>query len=198
MSSVIWQEHLVSKKMRLIRKQSKPCVLWFTGLSGAGKSTIANAVELTLYNLGQSTYLLDGDNIRHGLCVNLGFSEADRTENIRRIGEVSRLFVDAGLIVLCAFISPFSADRKLVRQMLEPGEFIEIYVSTPLKVCEERDPKGLYVKARKGVIKHFTAVDSPYEPPESPEIIINTAETEVETNVLKVIRYLRYANILQR
>lgn len=161
-------------------KNQVPRVLWFTGLSGAGKSTIANAVEKRLHLMNRHTFLLDGDNVRHGLNRDLGFTEADRIENIRRVGEVSRLMVDAGLIVLTAFISPFRAERELVRAMFPDGEFIEIYVDTPLAVAEARDVKGLYKKARRGEIKNFTGIDSPYEPPEDPEIRVNTSEMSVD------------------
>ncbi len=161
-------------------KNQVPSVLWFTGLSGAGKSTIANAVEKRLHLMNRHTFLLDGDNVRHGLNRDLGFTEADRIENIRRVGEVSRLMVDAGLIVLTAFISPFRAERELVRAMFPDGEFIEIYVDTPLAVAEARDVKGLYKKARRGEIKNFTGIDSPYEPPEDPEIRVNTSEMSVD------------------
>src|ERR1700726_30353 len=158
-------------------KGQQSCVLWLTGLSGAGKSTIANLVEKKLHALGRHTFLLDGDNVRHRLNKDLGFTDADRVENIRRIGEVAKLMTDAGLIVLTAFISPFRAERRMVREMSLPGEFIEIYVETPLEVAEQRDVKGLYKKARAGELKHFTGIDSPYEPPENPEIRVNTVET---------------------
>jgi bifunctional enzyme CysN/CysC len=149
-------------------------VLWFTGLSGAGKSTIANLVEKKLHFLGRHTFLLDGDNVRHGLNKDLGFTDADRVENIRRVGEVARLMTDAGLIVITAFISPFRAERKMVREMMAPGEFVEIFIDTPLAEAERRDVKGLYKKARAGELKHFTGIDSPYEPPEAPELRIDT------------------------
>jgi bifunctional enzyme CysN/CysC len=157
-----------------------PAVLWFTGLSGAGKSTIANLVEKKLYRMNRHTFLLDGDNIRHGLNKDLGFTEADRVENIRRVGEVARLMTDAGLIVITAFISPFRAERKLVRDMMMPGEFIEIHIDTPLNVAESRDVKGLYKKARGGQLKNFTGIDSPYEAPEAPEIRIDTTDMSPE------------------
>jgi adenylyl-sulfate kinase len=170
--------------------------LWFTGLSGAGKSTTANAVEQKLFDLGHHTYLLDGDNVRHGLNKDLGFSDSDRIENIRRIGEMAKLFADAGLIVLSAFISPFRADRQMVRDLIEDGEFIEIHMSTPLSVCEQRDPKGLYKRARQGEIKNFTGIDSVYEAPQSPDITLNTAECDIEACVEKVIAYLKQHNII--
>lgn len=173
---VVWHQHVVDKSARAARNRQRPGVLWFTGLSGSGKSTIAGLVEQRLFERGHAVYLLDGDNIRHGLNRDLGFDEAARIENIRRIGEVSRLFVDAGLIVLTAFISPFRSDRQQVRALLEPGEFIEIFVDTPLAVCEQRDPKGLYRRARQGEIRHFTGIDSPYEAPEAPELILSSVE----------------------
>ncbi len=173
-TNIKWHPHHVTKEGRAILKRQRPCILWFTGLSGSGKSTIANAVEEMLFGLGKHTYLLDGDNIRHGLNSDLGFDEAARVENIRRIGEVAKLFVDSGLIVLTAFISPFRKDREQVRRMVEEGEFIEIFVDTPLEICEQRDPKGLYKKARAGEIGNFTGIDSPYEAPEKPEIDLKT------------------------
>jgi adenylyl-sulfate kinase len=170
--------------------------LWFTGLSASGKSTTANAVERKLFELGHHTYLLDGDNVRHGLNKDLGFSDSDRIENIRRIGEMTKLFADAGLIVLSAFISPFRTDRQMVRDLVDEGEFIEIHMATPLSVCEQRDPKGLYQKARKGEIKNFTGIDSSYEAPESPEITLNTAECDIEACADKVIAYLKQNHII--
>ena len=188
--SVYWQPTRVRHEQRANQKAQGPCILWFTGLSGAGKSTIANAVEQTLFLRGHHSYLLDGDNIRHGLNKDLDFSDAGRVENIRRIGEVAKLFVDAGLIVVTAFISPFRSDRRLVRELVEPGRFVEVFVSTPLEVCEQRDPKGLYVKAREGAIKNFTGVTSPYEAPEAAEIVIDSSKLSVAECVDKVIRYL--------
>ncbi|MDF5425985.1 adenylyl-sulfate kinase, partial [Vibrio parahaemolyticus] len=161
-------------------KKQKPAVLWFTGLSGAGKSTVAGALENRLAALGYHTYLLDGDNVRHGLCSDLGFSEQDRRENIRRIGELAKLMADAGLIVLSAFISPHRAERKLVRDLLPEGEFIEVYVNASLEVCEGRDPKGLYRKARAGEIPNFTGIDSEYQAPENPEIDLPAGEKSVD------------------
>jgi len=188
--SVFWQPTRVTHEQRANQKAQRPCILWFTGLSGAGKSTIANAVEQTLFLRGHHSYLLDGDNIRHGLNKDLDFSDEGRIENVRRIGEVAKLFVDAGLIVVTAFISPFRSDRRLVRDLVGQGEFVEVYVSTPLEVCEQRDPKGLYVKAREGKIKNFTGVTSPYEAPEAPEIVIDSSKISVPECVDKVIRYL--------
>jgi bifunctional enzyme CysN/CysC len=188
--SVFWQPTRVTHEQRANQKAQRPCILWFTGLSGAGKSTIANAVEQTLFLRGHHSYLLDGDNIRHGLNKDLDFSDEGRIENVRRIGEVAKLFVDAGLIVVTAFISPFRSDRRLVRDLVQAGEFVEVYVSTPLEVCEQRDPKGLYVKAREGKIRNFTGVTSPYEAPEAPEIVIDSSKLSVPECVDKVIRYL--------
>jgi len=177
-------------------KHQRPRLLWFTGLSGAGKSSIANLVQKKLYALGKHSFLLDGDNIRHGLNRDLGFTDADRVENIRRIGEVARLMTDAGLIVLTAFISPFRAERRMVRDMTPPGEFIEIYVETPLAVAEKRDVKGLYKKARAGKLKHFTGIDSPYETPEDPEIRVNTEEMSAEEAAEAIVSYvLRTAEV---
>lgn len=161
--NIVKHTHQITKKDRIKYTAQKPCILWFTGLSGSGKSTIAGAIEKVLHSNSNLTYLLDGDNVRHGLNKDLGFDEASRIENIRRIGEVSKLFVDSGLIVLSAFISPFRSDRELVKELVEGSEFIEIFIDTPLDVCENRDPKGLYKKARKGEIKDFTGIDSPYE-----------------------------------
>jgi adenylyl-sulfate kinase len=186
----------VDKTVRAVQKRQKPCILWFTGLSASGKSTTANAVEQKLFELGHHTYLLDGDNVRHGLNKDLGFSDSERVENIRRIGEMSKLFADAGLIVLSAFISPFRADRQMVRDLVEDSEFIEIHMSTPLSVCEQRDPKGLYKRARQGEIKNFTGIDSSYEAPESPEITLNTAECDIDACADKVIAYLKKNHII--
>ncbi|CAH1569053.1 adenylyl-sulfate kinase [Vibrio rotiferianus] len=187
---VVWHNTSVTHEDRVALKQQKPVVLWFTGLSGSGKSTVANAVESKLLALGKHSYLLDGDNVRHGLNKDLGFSDLDRIENIRRIGEVAKLFVDAGNIVLTAFISPFISDREQVRQLMQQGEFLEVFVDTPLEICEQRDPKGLYKKARAGEIKHFTGIDSEYQAPISPEIHIKTAELSVEACADQVIRAL--------
>ncbi len=178
--NVHWQPTTITREDHAVMKNQQPRVLWFTGLSGSGKSTIANAVEQRLNLMNRHTFLLDGDNVRHGLNKDLGFTEADRIENIRRVGEVAKLMTDAGLIVLTAFISPFRAERRMVREMMGDGEFIEIFVDTPLEVAEERDVKGLYKKARSGELKNFTGIDSPYEEPENAEIRVNTVEMSVE------------------
>lgn len=194
--NIVWHRHKVSKVERSQQKKQRPAILWFTGLSASGKSTIAGAVEQALFELGHHTYLLDGDNVRHGLNKDLGFSDADRVENIRRIGEMAKLFADAGLIVLTAFISPFRSDRRLVRDLVEVDEFVEIHMATPLSVCEQRDPKGLYQKARRGEIKNFTGIDSEYEAPEAAEVTLNTAECDISECVAQVIDYLRAHNII--
>ncbi len=178
--NIYWQDTEVGRTRRAEMKSQKPLVLWMTGLSGAGKSAIANAVEKRLASLNRHTFLLDGDNVRHGLNKDLGFTEADRIENIRRVGEVAKLMTDAGLIVITAFISPFRSEREMVRQMVAPGEFIEVFIDTPLHVAEERDVKGLYAKARSGELRNFTGIDSPYEPPEAPEIRIDTTGMSIE------------------
>ncbi|MGF1757432.1 adenylyl-sulfate kinase [Photobacterium sagamiensis] len=177
--NVVWHSHNIDKAYRSEQKKQKPCVMWFTGLSGAGKSTVAGALESRLAELGYHTYLLDGDNVRHGLCRDLGFSSEDRRENIRRIGEVAKLMADAGLIVLTAFISPHREERQLVRELLPEGEFLEVFVDTPLGECEKRDPKGLYKKARAGEIKQFTGIDSEYQAPEHPEIHLQAGDKSV-------------------
>lgn len=190
-SNIVWHHHNVTHEDRCKQKNQKPCVLWFTGLSGSGKSTVANAVESLLFENGNHSYLLDGDNVRHGLNKDLSFSEEDRVENIRRIGEVTKLFTDSGLIVLSAFISPFNADRQQVRDLHESGKFIEVFVDTPLEVCEKRDPKGLYKKARAGDIKNFTGLDSPYEAPQTPEIHLKTDEHSIDELAHQVLQHLR-------
>lgn len=197
MSNIVWHNHKVTRADRASNKNQKPCLLWFTGLSGSGKSTIANALDVALHQRGYHTFLLDGDNVRHGLCKDLGFSDGDRVENIRRIGEVSKLFADAGLIVLSAFISPFTSDRRLVRNLFPAGEFIEVFMDTPLDTCEERDPKGLYEKARAGEIKHFTGIDSPYEKPERPEVRLDTSIMDVDQCVESLIDYLLNRELIQ-
>ncbi len=189
-SNLIWHKALISKADRARQKRQRPCVIWFTGLSGAGKSTLANALEHALFERGHHSYLLDGDNVRHGLNRDLGFSDADREENIRRIAEVARLFVDAGLIVMTAFISPFRADRQLARALLEGDEFVEVHVATPLEICEKRDPKGLYRKARAGEIPNFTGIDSAYEPPLAPEVVVDTASGDLSACVREMLSEL--------
>ena len=188
--NIVWHNHKITRAERSVNKNQKPCLLWFTGLSGSGKSTIANALDVALHKRGYHTFLLDGDNVRHGLCSDLGFSDDDREENIRRVGEVCKLFADAGLIVMSAFISPFTSDRRMVRKLFPAGEFIEVYMDTPLATCEERDPKGLYRKARSGEIKHFTGIDSPYEIPSHPELRLDTSTMSVEECVDTLIAYL--------
>jgi bifunctional enzyme CysN/CysC len=181
----------INKAARAKQKHQAPKVIWFTGLSGSGKSTIANLVEKQLHQLGMHTYLLDGDNIRHGLNKDLGFTDEDRVENIRRIGEVAKLMVDSGLIVLTAFISPFRSERRMVRELFAAEEFIEVFIDTPLELAEERDPKGLYKKARRGQLKNFTGIDSPYEAPEKPEIILKTSQNSAEELAMEVCRFLQ-------
>ena len=195
-SDLTWQEFTVDKAARAAIKGQHPCVLWFTGLSGSGKSTIANAVEMRLLALGHHTYTLDGDNVRLGLNRDLGFTDADRVENIRRVAETARLFADAGLIVLVSFISPFRTERHLAAERLAAGEFIEIFVDAPLAECERRDPKGLYRKARQGKLPNFTGVDSPYEPPEHPDIHLRTAELTLEREIDTVIATLRERGVI--
>ncbi len=187
----------VTKGERLKRNNQRASILWFTGLSGAGKSTLANAVEQRLFDMGKHTYVLDGDNVRHGLNRDLTFSEKDRVENIRRIGEVSKLFVDAGILVLTAFISPYMNDRNLVRGLVENGDFIEIYVKCPLDVCESRDVKGLYKKARDGLITGFTGIDAPYEAPERPELTVETDNYTIDECVDQTIAFLTSHNYIK-
>ncbi|MBM3543915.1 MAG: sulfate adenylyltransferase subunit CysN [Alphaproteobacteria bacterium] len=195
-TSIQWQELFVDKGARAQLKGQKPCVLWFTGLSGSGKSTIANTLEKRLHALGRHTYMLDGDNIRHGLSKDLGFTDADRVENIRRVAEAAKLFVDAGLIVMVSFISPFRSERRMARELFGDGEFIEVYVDTPLEVCEARDPKGLYRKARAGLISNFTGIDSGYEPPERAELDLKTSETSPDALAESVLAELRRRHVV--
>jgi adenylylsulfate kinase len=197
MNNIVWQPHQVSRIDRETQKQQQAVVLWFTGLSGAGKSTVAGALEQALVARGSHTYLLDGDNVRHGLCADLGFSEADRTENLRRIGAVAGLMVDAGLIVLSAFISPLQSQRDAIRQALPPGKFIEVYVATSLEVCEQRDVKGLYQKARRGEIKNFTGISDPYEAPEHADIVLDTGLLSLEQSVQQLLQLLQNRGIIQ-
>lgn len=189
-TNVHWQALEVSKTSRAAMKLQKPVVLWFTGLSGSGKSTVANLVEKKLHALARHTYLLDGDNVRHGLSKDLGFTEADRVENIRRVAEAAKMFVDAGLIVLTSLISPFRSERRMAREMLEPGEFIEVFMDTPLAIAEQRDPKGLYKRAREGQIKNFTGIDSPYEVPEHAEIRLDGGTATPEEMADIIVAYL--------
>ncbi|EDY85612.1 adenylylsulfate kinase [gamma proteobacterium HTCC5015] len=189
-TNIVWHDHKISRADRAKGKGQKPCIIWFTGLSGSGKSTVANALDVALHQAGFHTFLLDGDNVRHGLNKDLGFSDEDRVENIRRIGEVGKLFTDAGLIVLTAFISPFASDRRLVRNMFPAGEFVEVFLDTPLETCEARDPKGLYRKARAGDIPHFTGIDSPYEAPKRAELVLNTAELDIDQCVTELRKHL--------
>ena len=186
-AEVIWHQTHITKDDRAKQKNQVPKCIWLTGLSGSGKSTLANALEVALTEQGKHTYLLDGDNVRHGLNKNLGMSDEDRTENIRRVSEVAKLMVDAGLVVVTAFISPFRADRDAARALFDDGEFVEVFVDAPLEKCEERDPKGLYKKARAGEIKEFTGIDSPYEAPAKPEVVINTADNDIEACVRQLI-----------
>ncbi|HEX5336916.1 MAG TPA: adenylyl-sulfate kinase [Gallionella sp.] len=189
-ADVVWQQSTVTRERREALNGHRGAILWITGLSGSGKSTLAQAVEAHLHRMGCRTFVLDGDNVRHGLCGDLGFSEADRTENIRRVGEVAGLFMQAGVIVLAAFISPFRADRDKVRAMVQPGEFVEIYCRCPLDVCEQRDVKGLYRKARAGQIAQFTGISSPYQAPDAPELVLDTAQSSLSECVDRVIAML--------
>ncbi|WP_431223700.1 adenylyl-sulfate kinase [Serratia sp. L9] len=188
--NVVWHPHTITRAEREAFNGHKGVVLWFTGLSGSGKSSIAGELEQALHHRGVSTYLLDGDNVRHGLCRDLSFSDQDRRENIRRVGEVAKLMVDAGLVVLTAFISPHRAERQMVREMLDKGRFIEVFVDTPLAVCEARDPKGLYKKARAGEIRNFTGIDSVYEAPERPDVYLDGEQlvTNLTEQLLDVLR----------
>lgn len=188
---IIWHDGYVAREERLLKYGHKSGVVWFTGLSASGKSTIAHNLERVLFEKGIKTYSLDGDNIRHGLNSDLGFSPEDRKENLRRIAEVARLFVDAGVMVLAAFISPYKKDREFVRSRFNEGEFIEVYVRCPIEVCEQRDPKGQYKKARAGIIKGYTGVDAPYEEPENPELILDTSKLSVEESVKIIYQYLK-------
>jgi adenylylsulfate kinase len=194
--NLTWHAASITKQERHVKNGHRSCVLWFTGLSGSGKSSIANAVSSELHRRGIREYVLDGDNIRHGLNRDLGFSDQDRTENIRRIGEVAKLFVDSGALVTSAFISPFREDRDQVRALFEEGEFIEVFVSCPLEECERRDSKQLYAKARRGEISDFTGIDSPYEAPEKPEITISSDRLSVEEAVEEVVAYLKYKDMI--
>ena len=195
-SNISWHKMSINKKTRSELNSQKPCVVWFTGLSGSGKSTIANILEQKLHTIGKRTYLLDGDNVRHGLNKDLGFTDTDRVENIRRVSEVSKLMVDAGLITLVSFISPFKSERQMARDLLSSDEFFEIFVNTPLEECEKRDPKGLYKKARAGELKNFTGIDSLYEEPENPDIILDTASSNAEELTDQIINFLQLKKII--
>ena len=197
-SDVVWHHATVTRDRRQRQNKHKSVVLWFTGLSGAGKSTLAHCVEEALYQIGSRTFVLDGDNIRHGLCGDLGFSIEDRNENIRRIAEVSKLMLEAGVITLTAFISPFREEREKARKIFPHGEFFEIYCKCPIEVCEERDVKGLYKKARKGEIKNFTGISSPYEEPLNPELIIETSKNSLEDCTNQVMDMLEERGVIVR
>lgn len=193
---VVWSESALGKSDRAMLKNQKPCLIWLTGLSASGKSTIAKGLEVELYKRKCHTYVLDGDNVRHGLSSDLTFSDRDRQENIRRIAEVGKIMVDAGLIVITAFISPFRKDRDMARGLLEGSEFIEVFVDTPLEICEGRDPKGLYKKARAGLIPHFTGIDSPYEAPLRPELVLNAGTETADACVQRVLIHLEASGYL--
>lgn len=195
--NITWHHGLVERKERENRNKNRGVILWYTGLSGCGKSTIANEVEKELFDSGYHIYVLDGDNIRFGLNSNLGFSPEDRTENIRRIGEVAKLFVDAGVVVSTAFISPYRKDRDRVRSIVEDGDMVEIFVKCDLEVCEQRDAKGLYKKARAGEIKEFTGISAPYEEPEKPELVVDSAKNSVEECAKMIVDYLKKNGYLQ-
>ena len=188
--NIVWHKAVVKRDMRQKQNNHKSFILWFTGLSGAGKSTLAHRLEEILYKKGCRTYVFDGDNVRHGLCSDLGFSDDDRHENIRRIGEMSKLFIDAGVIALTAFISPYRKDREIVRSLVNPGDFIEIHCSASVDVCESRDPKGLYKKARAGEIPEFTGISSPYEVPEAAEVSVDTGSKSLDECAQKILDYL--------
>ncbi|MBF0265151.1 MAG: adenylyl-sulfate kinase [Gammaproteobacteria bacterium] len=195
-TNTVWHSATVTRQRREALNNHKSVILWFTGLSGSGKSTLAHAVEEQLYQKGCRTYVLDGDNVRHGLCGDLGFSDQDRKENIRRIGELAKLMLEAGVITLTAFISPFASERRLARKLVPHGEFIEIYCSSSIDVCESRDVKGLYKKARDGVIKDFTGISSPYEEPKNPELIVNTGSDDIHDCVKQVIELLENRGLI--
>lgn len=196
-SNVVWHNATVTRQRREEMNGHNGVILWFTGLSGAGKSSLSHAVEETLHRMGCHTFVLDGDNVRHGLCADLGFSSEDRVENIRRVGEMSKLFIEAGVIVLTAFISPFRSDRERVRSLVPHGDFLEIYCDSPLEVCEGRDVKGLYKRARAGEIKDFTGISSPYEAPVDPELTVETGALTIEDSVAKVMELLRERGIVR-
>tara|TARA_A100001011_G_C14315581_1_gene847828 strand:- start:383 stop:1000 length:618 start_codon:yes stop_codon:yes gene_type:complete len=192
--NLFWQTTKIKKKQRFESNKQKPCIIWFTGLSASGKTTIADLLEKKLFEKNKKTYLLDGDNIRHGLSADLSFSDEDRFENIRRVSEVSKLMVDAGLIVISAFISPFQAERKMAREIFEKEEFVEVFVDTPIEICEKRDTKGLYKKAKEGLVKNFTGISSKYEIPKNPEIILKAGEKNPEDCSEQIIEFLQRNN----
>ncbi len=196
-SNTVWHHATISREDRENMHQHKSAVLWFTGLSGSGKSTLAHAVEEKLHSMGVSTFVLDGDNVRHGLCSDLGFSDKDRVENIRRVAEVAKLFSEAGVVTLTAFISPFREDRNAARKLMPHGDFLEIYCQCPLEICEQRDVKGLYKKARAGEIPFFTGIDSPYEAPEKPELAVETGAMPLADCVEKVIMLMKERGLIQ-
>jgi len=198
MNNIVWHNTTIKKSDRNNLLNQKPFLLWFTGLSASGKSSIANIVEQKLFKMRFNTYLLDGDNVRHGLNSDLGFDEKSRIENIRRIGEVSKLFLDAGIITLTAFISPFKSDRSLVRDLFKERDFLEVFIDSSLEVCENRDPKGMYLKARKGEIKNFTGISSPYEKPENPEIHIINNDISLDEAANQIINYLIKKNYIKK
>jgi len=195
-SNVVWHHATVTRERREALNGHGSVILWFTGLSGSGKSTLAHAVEERLYQMGCRTFVFDGDNVRHGLCSDLGFSAEDRVENIRRVGEMSKLFLETGVIALTAFISPFRSDRDRVRSLVPHGEFFEIYCKCPLEICETRDVKGLYKRARAGEIKDFTGISSPYEEPEKPELVVNTGSAPVEECATQIVEMLRERGVI--
>ena len=197
MADIVWHQHSIDQSARAAQKKQRPVLLWFTGLSGSGKSTLAGALETALYEAGFHTYLLDGDNVRHGLCRDLGFSLQDRNENLRRVGEVAKLMVDAGLVVLSAFVSPTIKERQHIRELFPDGQFIEIFVATPLHICEQRDPKGLYKKARNGEIENFTGISSPYEAPTAAELTIDTSKGDLLSQVIALRDYLAAIDVIK-
>uniref|UniRef100_A0A486XMC1 Adenylyl-sulfate kinase n=1 Tax=Rheinheimera sp. BAL341 TaxID=1708203 RepID=A0A486XMC1_9GAMM len=195
-TDIKWQQHDINAQRREVLFGHQSAVIWFTGLSGSGKSTVANALEQALAAQGKHTYLLDGDNVRHGLCADLGFSAEDRTENLRRVGAVAGLMVDAGLLVLSAFISPYRNQRELVKSFIPEGKFVEVHIATPLEVCEQRDVKGLYKKARAGQISHFTGISDPYEAPEAADLVLDTSVTSLEDSVQQLLVLLKQKQII--
>ena len=196
-SNIVWHHATVTRARREAQNGHRGAIVWFTGLSGAGKSTLAHAVEEALHQRGCRTFVMDGDNLRHGLCRDLGFSREDRVENIRRTGEVSKIIMEAGVIVLAAFISPYRADRGWVRGVVEPGDFIEIYCDTSIEICENRDVKGLYAKARAGQISEFTGITSPYEAPDNHELTVKTGDMELETCVQLILKLLKTKQVIR-